>query len=807
MSTSSFGVAAEPSARVFAESSVAAPVLVRHDAEFGEFWLRRLALPDDAPLIHSWVSRDYAAYWGLAGRSLEQVLEAYVEIARHADVYLGFLRDTPMFLVECYDPSQHEIGKHYTAEPGDRGMHVLVAPPETRRAGFTWAVFRTVMEFLFVDAMVKRVVVEPDVRNQRIHKLNLRAGFRYQAIVTLSNKVAHLAFCTRAHYFAAVSEGGAAAGAARSTLEHLQPQIWNDVNRELVCKAIAEFAHERLLRPELIERRAEWQRFAVSAEAGVEYRFDARLLPLNHWDIQRSSMEKTLAGQRVPLDALDFMIEFAGVLGIAAANLLVYLEEITSTLNASAYKRVHERFSASDLVHAGFQEVEAAMAEGHPVFVANSGRVGFDVEDYHRYAPEVAAPVNLIWVAARTTRAEVSCSKDLSYEVLLGRELGDAQLQRFRAELAGQGLDPDGYRFIPVHPWQWYEKLASSFAADIAARDLVCLGEGSDSYRPQQSIRTLFNASTPARCYVKTALSVLNMGFMRGLSADYMRGTPAINDWIAELIGADPYFSERRFGILREVAGLGYRKATFETALPKASPHRKMLAALFRESPIPKLREGERLLTMAALLHRDGTGAALLPLLIRASGLDVEAWLGRYLECYLAPLLHCFYQHDLAFMPHGENIVLVLERHVPVAVWLKDIAEEAAIMNTAQPLPEPVQRLAVAVPDELKTLVIFTDVFDGFLRFMAALLASDGVCSEDRFWFRVADCIATYQRAHPQYAERFERYDLFAPEFAHSCLNRLQLRNNRHMLDLADPVQGLAFAGTLENPIARFRPV
>ena len=32
----------------------------------------------------------------------------------------------------------------------------------------------------------------------------------------------------------------------------------------------------------------------------------------------------------------------------------------------------------------------------------------------------------------------------------------------------------------------------------------------------------------------------------------------------------------------------------------------------------------------------------------------------RYLDAYLAPLLHCFYAHDLAFMPHGENVILVL---------------------------------------------------------------------------------------------------------------------------------------------------
>ncbi|MCG8388904.1 MAG: hypothetical protein MJA30_25350, partial [Cytophagales bacterium] len=52
-----------------------------------------------------------------------------------------------------------------------------------------------------------------------------------------------------------------------------------------------------------------------------------------------------------------------------------------------------------------------------------------------------------------------------------------------------------------------------------------------------------------------------------------------------------------------------------------------------------------------------------------------------------------------------------------------------------------------------------------------------------------------------------ERYDLFAPEFTLSCLNRLQLRNHKQMLDLADPVGSLQFAGTLKNPIAPYKRV
>ena len=56
----------------------------------------------------------------------------------------------------------------------------------------------------------------------------------------------------------------------------------------------------------------------------------------------------------------------------------------------------------------------------------------------------------------------------------------------------------------------------------------------------------------------------------------------------------------------------------------------------------------------------------------------------------------------------------------------------------------------------------------------------------------------------PELAEKFERYDMFAPEFALSCLNRLQLRNNRQMVDLADPAGALQLIGTLKNPVSGF---
>lgn len=786
-------------------------VFRKHVPQVGDFHLGPLRIPEDMPRVHDWVNREYAKYWGMVGQSVSEVESAYVEIRKHSKVFLGFHNDKPAFLLECYSPATDPVGKHYAVQPGDRGMHILVAPAERPIANFTWHVFTVTMDFLFSDAAVNRIVVEPDVRNEKIHVLNKRARFEYQKIIELPRKTAHLAFCTRDQYRAALKKENHAmktsiASSPELVVAHLKPEIWSKVNAMHVRKAIAEFAHELLIRPVLQRTEDGWGHYVLAADKpNVEYRFRARVLSLDHWHIDNDSMEKFDNGNRAPLDALSFIIEFSETLGISPAVLPTYLEEITSTLYGSAYKNAKDGPSATELTHADFQDVETAMSEGHPAFLANNGRIGFDAVDYRAYAPEAAAPARLIWLAAHKSRAAFACTDGLTYADLLEQELGVATFESFNATLRRQGLDPESYLFMPVHPWQWFNKLASIFAPDIAARNLVCLGYGEDSYLAQQSIRTFFNISHPRKRYVKTALSVLNMGFMRGLSPYYMSTAPAINDWIYRVIEQDAYLSKNGFTILREVASVGYRHHYYETAIRGDSPYKKMLAALWRESPVPQLKPGQRLMTMASLLHIDGQGTALLPELIKSSATDTATWLRHYLRCYLSPLLHCFYAHDLVFMPHGENLILVLEDNVPVRAIMKDIAEEAGILNTQISLPEKVRRLSVSVPEELKILSIFTDVFDCIFRYLSHILVEHGGYPETCFWRLVADCVLEYQHTQPALPEKFERYDLFAAEFIRSCLNRLQLGNNQQMIDLANPAKNLKFAGTLKNPIAPFK--
>ncbi|WP_311210784.1 MULTISPECIES: GNAT family N-acetyltransferase [unclassified Aeromicrobium] len=181
-------------------------------------WLEPLDVDRHAPLLHAWVTHPRSVFWMMQGASVDDVRREYADIVAspHHDAWLGRVgpedRAHPAFLAETYDPAHSPLVGHHDTQPGDLGMHVLVAPTETPVHGFTAAVFAAVMRHCFTlpghgGDGTRRVVVEPDARNTAIHDLNARAGFVAEREVDLPDKRALLSACTREQFEA--SELGA----------------------------------------------------------------------------------------------------------------------------------------------------------------------------------------------------------------------------------------------------------------------------------------------------------------------------------------------------------------------------------------------------------------------------------------------------------------------------------------------------------------------------------------------------------------------------------------------------------------------
>ncbi|MEU3849057.1 GNAT family N-acetyltransferase [Streptomyces sp. NPDC029554] len=171
----------------------------------------------DAGVLHHWVSEERAAFWGMTGLTERQVAEIYAHMdtlpTHHA--FLVVREGEPVALLQTYEPEADRVGECYDVRPGDIGVHLLLAPagPGGRRPGWTAGLVTVVAAYVLVGLDRRRVVVDPDVRNEKAIARFLRQGFTAGPVVVLPEvdlpdvylpeKKAQLAFLDREILFPA----------------------------------------------------------------------------------------------------------------------------------------------------------------------------------------------------------------------------------------------------------------------------------------------------------------------------------------------------------------------------------------------------------------------------------------------------------------------------------------------------------------------------------------------------------------------------------------------------------------------------
>ncbi|MFD4174170.1 GNAT family N-acetyltransferase [Streptomyces anulatus] len=176
-----------------------------HEQKIEGFGTVRLVPVDpaaDAGLLHGWVTEERARFWGMADRTREQVREIYefVDSLPTHHAYLALRDGVPAALFQTYEPDADPVGECYDVQPGDFGVHLLIAPAEGEGAvkGYTDALLTAFIAHVFSDPAHLRVVVEPDARNEKAIARMVRIGFELGPEIRKPEKTARLAFLTRA---------------------------------------------------------------------------------------------------------------------------------------------------------------------------------------------------------------------------------------------------------------------------------------------------------------------------------------------------------------------------------------------------------------------------------------------------------------------------------------------------------------------------------------------------------------------------------------------------------------------------------
>ncbi|MCJ1679799.1 acetyltransferase [Streptomyces sp. APSN-46.1] len=162
-------------------ASTRQPVHTQSVEGFGTVTLTPVDPTADSALIHGWVTQERARFWGMGEASRELVQEIYEDVDRRTTHHAFIARrdGEPVALFQTYDCAADRVSECYEVRPGDVGVHLLIGPAEgAAEHGFSARLLTVFLAYLFSDGgQARRLVAEPDARNQKALAILERTGF------------------------------------------------------------------------------------------------------------------------------------------------------------------------------------------------------------------------------------------------------------------------------------------------------------------------------------------------------------------------------------------------------------------------------------------------------------------------------------------------------------------------------------------------------------------------------------------------------------------------------------------------------
>jgi siderophore synthetase component len=267
-----------------------------------------------------------------------------------------------------------------------------------------------------------------------------------------------------------------------------------------------------------------------------------------------------------------------------------------------------------------------------------------------------------------------------------------------------------------------------------------------------------------------------------------------ITQWLRGLWSRDEVFQELGTELLGEVASVTVPHPQLSTHTGIPYQWTETLGCIWRDPVDARLRDGESVWPLAAVLHPGFTEAA-----IARSGTDARTWLGHLLSTLLRPLLHLLHHYGITVNPHGENLAIICDASgLPARLVIKDLVDDINI--STDPIvargPEPDSHARVLPRKPWPVLRQY--VVDALLLGVLNPLAAQNLIAERTFWSLARAEVDLYAKSHPEYADRLAATALTGETFARYPLNGYRLTLGYADLDTRPPIP---VTGTIPNPL------
>ena len=163
----------------------------------GAVSLRSFDPETDTTSVYKWMSQEFEG--PLKGKSIPPpaLQECYAAMLESdmAQPFIGTVNDIPVCQINICHVKQDILSLSYHCKPGDFAIQLVMAPLSIQDNMVT--LLQNCLEYAFSFSEVDRMVVDIDDRNDWLHNLFTRAGFRAGRKLHGAFRNSQLMFCTR----------------------------------------------------------------------------------------------------------------------------------------------------------------------------------------------------------------------------------------------------------------------------------------------------------------------------------------------------------------------------------------------------------------------------------------------------------------------------------------------------------------------------------------------------------------------------------------------------------------------------------
>ncbi|RUR06319.1 IucA/IucC family siderophore biosynthesis protein [Legionella sp. km772] len=300
---------------------------------------------------------------------------------------------------------------------------------------------------------------------------------------------------------------------------------------------------------------------------------------------------------------------------------------------------------------------------GHPYHPNFRAKMGFSRQEILEYSPEFNAKVSLSWSALHRSLAYTSTpGKDFHW---LFSTHFPKEYSLWREALRTQGVPADEYYPLPLHPWQWTNKL-KTLAEPLVQQKQFIVNSVFQVTKPSMSFRTMMPL-TPHSPHLKLAVGVHTTSSLRTVSPASVANSSSLSQWLNRLLAENHYYKEQLF-LARDLAGIHAKHPSI------AENEKKHLALIVRENPLKWLQLNQKLIPLAALFKCSPLSSKfLLSELIELSSSNPVNYFMNYARQILRSQLHLLLVYGIALEAHQQNTLIIIQDNRSVGIVIRDL--------------------------------------------------------------------------------------------------------------------------------------